>query len=167
LLIVGGNDTTRNSMSGGVLALNENPEQYDALRENLDLIPKMVSEIIRWQTPLPHMRRTALEDTVIGDKQIKKGDKVIMWYVSGNRDELAIDSPHDFIIDRKKARQHLSFGFGIHRCMGNRVAEMQLRVMWEEIMKRFSFVEVVGEVKRLPSNFVLGITEMPVRLHAK
>lgn len=167
LLIVGGNDTTRNSMSGGVLALNENPEQYAALRENLDLIPKMVSEIIRWQTPLPHMRRTALEDTVIGDKQIKKGDKVIMWYVSGNRDELAIDSPHDFIIDRKKARQHLSFGFGIHRCMGNRVAEMQLRVMWEEIMKRFSFVEVVGDVKRLPSNFVLGITEMPVRLHAK
>jgi cytochrome P450 len=130
LLIVGGNDTTRNSMSGGVLALNENPEQYAALRENLDLIPKMVSEIIRWQTPLPHMRRTALEDTVIGDKQIKKGDKVIMWYVSGNRDELAIDSPHDFIIDRKKARQHLSFGFGIHRCMGNRVAEMQLRVRW-------------------------------------
>jgi cytochrome P450 len=167
LLIVGGNDTTRNSMSGGVLALNENPAQYALLRENPKLIPSMVSEIIRWQTPLPHMRRTALADTEIGGKKIKKGDKVIMWYASGNRDDTIIDQPNEFIIDRQKVRHHLSFGFGIHRCMGNRVAELQLRIMWEEIMARFSSVEVVGEVKRLPSNFVLGITAMPVRLHAR
>lgn len=166
LLIVGGNDTTRNSMSGGVLALNDFPEQYELLRNNHDLIPNMVSEIIRWQTPLPHMRRTALEDFELNGKIIKKDDQVIMWYTSGNRDDEAIDRPKEFIIDRPKARQHLSFGFGIHRCMGNRVAELQLKIMWEEIMKRFSFVEVVGDVKRLPSNFVFGITEMPVKLHA-
>ena len=98
---------------------------------------------------------------------VKKGDKVIMWYTSGNRDGDAIDKPNEFIINRPKARQHLSFGFGIHRCMGNRVAEMQLRIMWEEIMKRFSFVEVVGDVERLNSNFVLGITKMPVRVHPR
>lgn len=166
LLIVGGNDTTRNSMSGGVLALNDFPDQYDLLRNNTDLIPNMVSEVIRWQTPLPHMRRTALEDFELNGKLIKKGDQVIMWYASGNRDEASIDKPNEFIIDRSKARQHLSFGFGIHRCMGNRVAELQLRIMWEEIMKRFSSIEIVGDVKRLPSNFVLGITEMPVKLHA-
>jgi len=166
LLIVGGNDTTRNSMSGGVLALNNFPDQYDLLRSNTDLIPNMVSEVIRWQTPLPHMRRTALEDFELNGKLIKKGDQVIMWYASGNRDEASIDKPNEFIIDRSKARQHLSFGFGIHRCMGNRVAELQLRIMWEEIMKRFSSIEIVGDVKRLPSNFVLGITEMPVKLHA-
>ena len=165
LLIVGGNDTTRNSMSAGVIALNQNPAEYDKLRANSSLIPNMVSEIIRWQTPLPYMRRTANEDIVIRDKQIKKGDQVLMWYVSGNRDEDAIDRPNDFIIDRPRARHHLSFGFGIHRCMGNRLAEMQLRIVWEEISKRFRLVEVVGEPERLLSSFVRGITNLPVRVH--
>ncbi|MGD0143187.1 MAG: cytochrome P450 [Rhizomicrobium sp.] len=166
LLIVGGNDTTRNSISGGVLALNENPAEYDKLRANPSLIPSMVPEIIRWQTPLAHMRRTAVCDTELGGKQIRKGDRVVMWYVSGNRDPEAIENPDAFIIDRPRPRQHLSFGFGIHRCVGNRLAEMQLRIVWEEILKRFSFVEVVGEPVRVLSSFVKGYSELPVKLHA-
>lgn len=164
LLIVGGNDTTRNSITGGLLALNEHPEQYDKLRADHSLIETMVPEIIRWQTPLAHMRRTALEDTELGGKQIKKGDKVVMWYVSGNRDGDAIENPDQFIIDRERPRQHLSFGFGIHRCVGNRLAEMQLRVLWEEIMKRFDRIEVVGEPVRVLSNFVKGFEQLPVQI---
>jgi cytochrome P450 len=165
LLIVGGNDTTRNSISAGVVALNENPAEYDKLRADPSLIPNMVSEIIRWQTPLPYMRRTANQDVEIRGKQIKAGDQLLMWYVSGNRDGDVIDQPDEFIIDRPKARHHLSFGFGIHRCMGNRLAEMQLRIVWEEILTRFSKVEVVGKPHRLRSSFVRGITELPVRVH--
>jgi len=165
LLIVGGNDTTRNSISGGVLALNQNPGEYDKLRADHGLIPGMVSEIIRWQTPLLHMRRTAKRDVEFGGKTIRAGDKVVMWYVSGNRDERAIENADSFIIDRANPRHHVSFGFGIHRCMGNRLGEMQLRVLWEEIMQRFSFVEVMGEPERVRSNFVRGYKTLPVRLH--
>jgi len=164
LLIVGGNDTTRNSITGGLLALNENPDQYEKLRQNPDLIVGMVPEIIRWQTPLAHMRRIALADHELGGKTIKKGDKVVMWYVSGNRDERAIDNPDAFIIDRPRPRQHLSFGFGIHRCVGNRLAEMQLRIVWEEILKRWQRIDVVGEPKRVLSSFVKGYEHMPVRI---
>ncbi len=166
LLIVGGNDTTRNSISGGLLALNQNPDQYAKLRANPSLIPSMVPEIIRYQTPLAHMRRTALQDYEVGGKTIKKGDKVVMWYVSGNRDEEAIENPNAFIIDRARPRQHLSFGFGIHRCVGNRLAEMQLRIVWEEILKRWAFVEVVGEPRRVRSSFVKGYETLPVRISA-
>ena len=165
LLIVGGNDTTRNSITGGVLALNENPEQYDKLRADHSLVESMVPEIIRWQTPLTHMRRTALEDVELGGQTIRKGDKVVMWYISGNRDESVIESADDFIIDRANPRHHVSFGFGIHRCMGNRLAEMQLRILWEEILKRFASVEVVGPVTRVHSNFVRGYTDLPVVVH--
>jgi cytochrome P450 len=165
LLIVGGNDTTRNSITGGVVALNEKPDQYKKLREDPALITSMVPEIIRWQTPLTHMRRTALADFELRDKTISKGDKVVMWYVSGNRDEEAIDNPNAFIIDRERPRQHLSFGFGIHRCVGNRLAEMQLRIVWEEILKRWKFVEVVGEPKRVLSNFIKGYETLPVRIN--
>jgi cytochrome P450 len=166
LLIVGGNDTTRNSISGGVLALNRNPREYDKLRADPSIIPNMVPEIIRWQTPLAHMRRTAVCDAELAGKTIKKGDRVVMWYISGNRDADAIENPDAFIIDRARPRQHLSFGFGIHRCVGNRLAEMQLRIVWEEIMKRFRMVEVMAEPTRVYSSFVRGYAELPVRLHA-
>jgi cytochrome P450 len=166
LLIVGGNDTTRNSISGGVLALNQNPAEYEKLRADPSIIPNMVPEIIRWQTPLAHMRRTALADVELGGQTIRKGDKVVMWYVSGNRDEAAIPDPESFSIDRERPRQHLSFGFGIHRCVGNRLAELQLKIVWEEILKRFRNVEVVGEPRRVRSSFVKGYETLPVRINA-
>ncbi|HBK12100.1 MAG TPA: cytochrome P450 [Gammaproteobacteria bacterium] len=165
LLIVGGNDTTRNSISGGIIALNQYPEEYQKLRENFSLIPNMVAEMVRWQTPVIHMRRTALQNYVLGGQHIKKGDKVVMWYLSGNRDETVFSDPDKLIIDRPNARTHVAFGFGVHRCMGNRMAELQLRVLWEEIMKRFSNIEVVGTVERLPNNFIRGIKDVPVRVH--
>lgn len=167
LLIVGGNDTTRNSISAGVVELNRNPDEFTKLKQDTSLIPNMVSEIIRFQTPLGHMRRTALADIELGGKHIKKGDKVVMWYVSGNRDESVIEDPDRFWIDRPNARRHLSFGFGVHRCMGNRVGEMQLRILWEEILNRFDRVELVGEPERVLSNFVMGYTDVPVILHPK
>ena len=166
LLIVGGNDTTRNTITGSVLALNQNPDQYEALKADRSLIPNMVSETLRWQTPLAHMRRIANRDTELGGKTIRAGDKVIMWYVSGNRDETVIERPNAFWIGRPRARQHLAFGFGIHRCVGNRLAELQLKIIWEEIMNRFSRIEVVGEPARVFSTFVRGYKTLPVRLHA-
>ena len=165
LLIVGGNDTTRNSISGGVIGLNQFPDEFAKLRANPALIPNMVSEMIRWQTPVIHMRRTALQDVALGGKTIKAGDKVVMWYLSGNRDEAVFADADRLLIDRKNARRHVAFGFGVHRCMGNRLAEMQLRVLWEEIVGRYRHVEVVDDVVRLPNNFIRGISEVPVVLH--
>ncbi len=162
LLTVGGNDTTRNTITGSVLALNQNPDQYRKLRDNPSLIPSMVSETIRWQTPLAHMRRTATQDFEFQGKQIKKGDKVVMWYVSGNRDETVIERPNDYIIDRENPRRHISFGFGIHRCVGNRLAELQLQIIWEEILKRFPVIEQVAEPKRTYSTFVKGYEHLHV-----
>ena len=148
------------------MALNEHPREYQKLRDNPSLIPGMVSEIIRWVAPVIHMRRTALADAEIGGKEIKKGDKVVMWYVSGNRDPEAIEDPDNFIIDRPRPRQHLSFGFGVHRCVGNRLAELQLRILWEEIMQRYPAIEVMGPARRTYSNFIHGIRSLPVRIPA-
>ena len=162
LLIVGGNDTTRNTMSGSVLAMHQNPQQLAKLHADPGLIASMVSETIRWQTPLSHMRRNAVQDIELGGKTIRQGEKVIMWYASGNRDETVIDNPNAYIIDRPQPRRHLSFGFGIHRCVGNRLAELQLTILWEEILARFPEIQVVEEPKRVPSAFVRGYERMDV-----
>jgi|SRR5579859_319283 len=162
LLIIGGNDTTRNTISGSVYALNKNQDEYAKLRRDRAMIAAMVSETIRWQTPLAHMARTATQDVELGGKSIKAGDRVVMWYVSGNRDESVIEDPNSYRIDRERPRQHMSFGFGIHRCVGNRLAELQLTIIWEEIMKRFPVIELAQEPVRTHSIFVKGYETLPV-----
>jgi cytochrome P450 len=164
LLIVGGNDTTRNTMSGSINALHQYPEQMDLLREKPELIDNMVSEVVRWQTPLSHMRRTVIEDTMIGSQPVKKGDKVVMWYYSGNRDESMFENANAFDITRSNARNSVSFGFGVHRCLGMRLAELQMRILWQEILARWTKIEIVGDVERVESNFVNGYSKMPVRI---
>jgi cytochrome P450 len=166
LLIVGGNDTTRNSMSGGLLALSENPGELAKLKANPALVPSLVAETIRFQTPVIHMRRTATRDVELAGRRIRQGDKVVMWYVSGNRDDSVIENPDAFIVDRAKPRQHLSYGAGIHRCVGDRLADLQLRILWEEILARDLDITVMGPPKRLYSNFIRGIRALPVRISA-
>lgn len=164
LLLVGGYDTTKNSMTGGILALSENPEQYRKIRENPLLVPSLVAEVIRYQTPIIHMCRTATRDVDLNGQRLKEGDRVVLWYVSANRDETVIDNPDDFIVDRAKPHKHLSFGAGIHRCVGDRLATLQLRILWEEILRQDLAIEVVGAPKRQYSNFIRGFDELPVRI---
>jgi cytochrome P450 len=127
-------------------------------------VPHLVAETIRYQTPVIHMRRTATRDIELAGERIRQGDKVVMWYVSGNRDESVIDNPDAFIIDRSKPRQHLSYGAGIHRCVGDRLADLQLRILWEELLARDFNIEVMGPPRRLYSNFIRGIRELPVKI---
>ncbi len=166
LLVVAGNETTRNSISGGLLALSEHPAERRKLLDNPSLIPSAVQEIVRWVSPVLHMRRTATEDTEIRGQRIRRGDKVVMWYASANRDEEKWAEPDRFDVTRYANSQtptQLGFGAGQHFCLGSRLAELQLRVLFEELLKRFPDIEVAGPVRRLRSNFISGIKEMPVR----
>jgi cytochrome P450 len=167
LLIVGGNDTTRNSMSGGVIAFHDNPDQWAKLKANPQLVESAIPETIRWQTPVIYQARRALSDYVLSGTTIHARDKVALWYISGNRDEVAIEDANRFIIDRERPRQHLAFGFGIHRCLGNRLAEMQLRILWQEVLNQgWDHIEVTGTPRYAISNVLHGIDELPVRIHA-
>ncbi|MFM5895618.1 MAG: cytochrome P450 [Novosphingobium sp.] len=164
LLIVGGNDTTRNSMSAYAYGLNKYPEERAKLEADPSLIPNAVQELIRWQTPLSHMRRTVVEDTVVDGVQMKAGDKVVMWYLSANRDESVFEDGEAIQVDRANARRHLSFGYGIHRCVGARVAELQLVTLLEEMGKRRLRANVLAEPVRVPACFVHGYKSLQVEL---
>ncbi|MGA7324316.1 MAG: cytochrome P450 [Rhodomicrobium sp.] len=166
LLIVGGNDTTRNTISASLHLLNKNPDEYEKLRDDPSLIPGMAAEVIRYQTPLAYMRRRALVDFELGGKTIRAGDKVAMWYISGNRDEAMFERPNSFWIERPNVRRHLAFGFGIHRCMGKGLAELQLKILWEELLTRHPRIEVVAPAVRVASSFVHGIASLPVNIPA-
>jgi cytochrome P450 len=165
LLATAGNETTRHTITHGLLALLEHPEEMERLRENPDLSLKAAEEMLRWATPVHHFRRTAGEDTELGGKQIREGDKVTTWFVSGNRDEEAFEDPYRFDVGREP-NKHLAFGpGGIHLCMGAHLARMEVRIVFEELLRRSVSIELLGPPERLRSNFFNGIKRLPVRVN--
>ena len=162
VLVVGGNDTTRNTMTGIVEALDQFPEERAKLEANPSLIPNAVQECIRYVTPVACMRRTAMEDYELDGQLIRKGEKTVLWYLSANRDETIFEDADRLLVDRENARRHVSFGYGVHRCVGARLAELQLRVLIEEMLSRKLRVHVTGEVERLRQNFIHGFSKAEV-----
>lgn len=163
LLIAAGNETTRNSISGGLITLAAFPDERRKLAENPALLESAAAEIVRYVSPILHMRRTATADTELRGKPIRAGDKVILWYVSANRDEDVFSDPFRFDVTRGEPG-HLGFGIGQHYCLGARLAELQLRIFFGEFLRRYPDAEPCGPIRRMRSNFVAGIKEMPVRL---
>lgn len=164
LLVVAGNETTRHTITHSMLALIEHPEQLAKLQANPDLIPDAVEEFLRWASPVYHFRRTATRDVELGGQPIKEGDKVVMWFASGNRDEEVFENPYDFDVTRTNI-DHVTFGKGSpHLCMGNNLARMEIRLMFEELIPRLKTIELDGEVRRVRSNFVNGIKNLPVKV---
>ncbi len=164
LLIVGGNDTTRNSMSAIPVAFSQFPAEWKKIEADENLIPNAACEVIRWQTPVAHMRRTATEDTEFRGHKFRKGDKIVLWYISANRDEAIFEDAGKFIADRENARRHLSFGYGIHRCVGARLAELQIQILLSEMLTRKMHIELTGDIVRADNPFVHGILKVPVRI---
>jgi cytochrome P450 len=166
LLLIAGNETTRHTISHGMLALMEHPEQLEELRNDPSLMPTAVEEILRWATPVLHFRRTATRDVELRGETIRRGDKVVTWYVSANRDESMFPEPYRFDI-RRRPNEHVTFGpGGPHFCLGAHLARLETRIMFEELLPRVRSIEPAGPVERMRSNFVNGIKRLPVRVHA-
>src|SRR5690606_8386296 len=166
-LIAGANEAARGALSGLVVAFERFPQEWEKLRATPSLLGNAVAEIVRWQSPIVHMRRTATTDIEFGGRRIREGDRVVMWYCSGNGDESWFEDGASLRIDRPNARRHLGYGVGIHRCLGQHVAEMMLRVLLEEILKRFARIELAAEPRRIASNFSANYGELLVTLPAR
>jgi cholest-4-en-3-one 26-monooxygenase len=162
LLSVAGNETTRNAMSHGMAALLDNPDQYQILVEDPSAIDTAVEEIVRWASPVMYFRRNVTEDTELRGVPIKEGDKVSVWYISANRDEDVFEEPFRFDV-RRHPNDHIAFGSGHHFCLGFNLARLEIKVLFEEMTKRVTKVESVGDISRLRSNFIAGIKHLPIR----
>jgi cytochrome P450 len=166
-MIAGANEAARGALSGGIVAFDRFPEEWARLRSNPELLENAVAEIVRWQTPIIHMRRTATEDIELGGKDIRQGDRVVMWYCSANRDEEIFPDGEVFRIDRDNARRHAGYGSGVHRCLGRHVAALELRILWEEMLRRFTGFAVTAAPERLASNFSANYSRVMVRLSSR